>query len=110
MSHREWKRDRRDHRKVGRGIGGIGESGDCRNKGEIGGKRRYYHRNDTDVRKYRIQIREHQKESITQDTSHREQGRKRRGQKGSGDESRIGARVSEQLEGAEIVGIRRKKG
>ena len=27
---------------VGRGIGGIRESGDHRNKGENGGKRRYY--------------------------------------------------------------------
>jgi len=29
---------------VGRGIGGIRESGDRQNKGENGGKRRYYRR------------------------------------------------------------------
>jgi len=50
------------------------------------------------------------KESITQDTSHREQGRGRGGRRGSGDRSGVGGRVSERLEGAEIVGIRRERG
>ena len=37
-------------------------------------------------------------------------GKGRGDRKGSGDGSRVGGRVSERSEGAEIVGIRRKRG
>ena len=66
--------------------------------------------NDTSNQRHSIRVVITGKESIIQDTSHREWGRGRGNRKGSGDGSRVGGRVSERPEGAEIVGIRRKRG
>ena len=66
--------------------------------------------NDTNNRRHSIRAVITGKESIIQDMSHREQGRGRGDRKGSRDGSGVGGRVSERPEGAEIVGIRRKRG
>jgi len=66
--------------------------------------------NDTSNRKHSIRTVITGKESIIQDTSHREWGKGRGDWKGSGDGSGGGGEVSERPEGAEIVGIRRKRG
>jgi len=66
--------------------------------------------NDTSNRKHSIRTVITGKESIIRDTSHRERGKGRGDRKGSGDGSGGGGEVSERPEGAEIVGIRRKRG
>jgi len=66
--------------------------------------------NDTNNRRHSIRVVITGKESIIRDTSHREWERGSGDQKGSEDGSGGGGKVSERPEGAEIVGIRRKRG
>jgi len=66
--------------------------------------------NDTNNRRHIIRVVITGKESVARDTSHRERGRGRGDRKWSGDGSGIGGRLSERLEGAENVGIKRERG